>query len=103
MTSVDSLPARHLPVPFTQVVAPVSLSVLASAQLERGAPRRQRVAPATLECSGLVLLPDGGPAVGAVVVSNAGGQAITRADGRFELELELAPDAVELEVTAVAN
>src|SRR5262245_38675405 len=36
---------------------------------------------------GLVLEPDGAPAVGAVVVTSAGGQAVTDADGAYRLEV----------------
>jgi len=50
---------------------------------------------------GLVLAPDGGPAAGAVVVSNAGGHAVTDATGRFRLEVAVGWEATELGITAV--
>ena len=50
---------------------------------------------------GSVLQPDGSPAVGAVVVSSAGGAAVTDAEGSYRLELQV-PLAVEsVQVTAV--
>ena len=53
--------------------------------------------------TGRVYLPDGSPAVGAVVVTSAGGQAVTGADGSFTLAVELPIDVECLEVTAVAD
>ncbi len=53
--------------------------------------------------TGTVLLPDGRPALDAVVVSSAGGSAVVGQDGAFLLELEVDPAAADVEVTAVAN
>jgi hypothetical protein len=51
---------------------------------------------------GRVLLPDGEPAGRAVVVSSAGGECVTAADGSFELEVEVPLEAKSVQVTAVA-
>jgi len=50
---------------------------------------------------GQVLGPDGAPAAGAVVVTSAGGQAVTAPDGAFSLEVALPPEAESVRVTAV--
>jgi hypothetical protein len=49
---------------------------------------------------GRVLTPDGRPACNAVVVSSAGGQAVTGADGRFELAVDVPHAAACVDVTA---
>ena len=49
---------------------------------------------------GFVLDPSGAPAEGAVVVSSAGGRAVTDAAGSYRLELELPLDARTVQVTA---
>jgi len=53
--------------------------------------------------TGRVQRPDGTAASGAVVVSSLGGKAVTAPDGRFELALEVPPDAPAFHVTAVAT
>src|SRR5262245_37656835 len=50
---------------------------------------------------GFVLGPDGNPAEGAVVVSSAGGQAVTDVAGRYQLEIEVPIDATSVQLTAV--
>jgi len=50
---------------------------------------------------GRVLGPDGTPAAGAVVVTSAGGRAVTDAAGAFSLEVEVPVDAESVRVTAV--
>ena len=45
--------------------------------------------------------PGGAPAEGAVVVSSAGGQAVTGQDGRYRLEVLLPVDSESVEITAV--
>jgi hypothetical protein len=50
---------------------------------------------------GQVIGPDGAPAAGAVVVSSAGGQAVTDAEGAFSLEVEVPVGADSVRVTAV--
>jgi len=57
--------------------------------------------PTVLE--GFVLAPDGAPAEGAVVLSSAGGQAVTDHAGNFRLELSLPLDAESLQLTAVGQ
>ena len=47
--------------------------------------------------------PAGGPAEGAVVVTSAGGQAVTNADGSFRLEVRVTPEAMTLQITAVGR
>jgi hypothetical protein len=55
-----------------------------------------------LVLTGQVLRPDGAPAGGAVVVTSAGGRAVTRTDGSYEIEVELPLGAESVQVTAVA-
>ena len=65
---------------------------------------RERVAPRpSTRLVGCVLAPDGRPAPGAVIVSSAGGEAVSGPDGSFELVVELPPEAESVEVTAVAS
>ena len=52
---------------------------------------------------GFVDAPDGTPAVGAVVVSSAGGQTVTDARGGFRLEAEVPVDATSVQVTAAGR
>jgi len=52
---------------------------------------------------GRVLDPDGSPAVGAVVLTSAGGRASTDEFGAFYLEVELGSGVEELQVTAVRS
>jgi hypothetical protein len=50
---------------------------------------------------GSVLEPSGAPAAGAVVVSSAGGKAVTDRTGAFRLEVRVPLEAESVEVTAV--
>ena len=52
---------------------------------------------------GVVRLPDGTPATSAVVVSSAGGQAVTDEDGRFLLSARVPITAQHIQVTAVGG
>ncbi len=52
---------------------------------------------------GRVLRPEGVPAGGAVVVTSAGGRAVTGADGSFEIALDATLAAERVEVTAVVD
>jgi hypothetical protein len=52
---------------------------------------------------GFVHSPDGTPAEGAVVVSSAGGQAVTDAGGRFRLEVRSFLGAESVQITAVGR
>jgi HYR domain-containing protein len=52
---------------------------------------------------GFVLEPDGTPAVGAVVVSSAGGEAVTDRRGHYRLEVEVPLEAERVQVTAVGG
>jgi len=49
---------------------------------------------------GRVLGPGGAPASGAVVVTSAGGQAVTNAEGCFSVEVDLPAEAERVRVTA---
>jgi hypothetical protein len=55
----------------------------------------------TLE--GFVLEPDGAPAVGAVVVSSAGGRAAADVAGHYRLEVAVPLGATSVQVTAVSR
>ncbi len=50
-----------------------------------------------------MLAPDGARAEGAVVVSSAGGQAVTDGSGRFRLAVQVPRDAQSVQVTAVGR
>ena len=52
--------------------------------------------------TGQVLGPDRAPAEGAVVVTSAGGRAVTGVDGSYEIEFDLPLGADSVQVTAVA-
>src|SRR5262245_19398896 len=52
---------------------------------------------------GIVLGPDRAPAVGAVVVTSAGGKAVTDQDGSYRLEVHAPLEAESVQVTAVAR
>src|SRR5262245_61988755 len=56
-----------------------------------------------LTLEGFVLSPDGSPAEGAVVVSSAGGRAVTNVAGNYRLEVEVPLEATSLQVTAVGG
>ena len=57
--------------------------------------------PAAFTFEGVVHLPNGTPAEGAVVVSSAGGQTVTGADGNFRLEARVPVDAENVQITVV--
>src|SRR6185503_4148795 len=72
-----------------------------TATLERLGGERSSTAKVTLE--GFVLGPDGSPAEGAVVVSSAGGRAVTDGAGSYRLEVEVPLDAERVQLTAVGR
>ena len=80
--------------------------VLARSASSQGAPGVQpaaRVAHAAsrpVVFEGFVLEPDGAPAEGAVVVSSAGGTAVTDWRGRYRFEAEVPREAESVQVTA---
>jgi hypothetical protein len=87
-----------------------ALALLSPFQLARSAPGHAAShdvvdvhATAPLVFEGFVLEADGSPAVGAVVVSSAGGRAVTGPDGRYRLEARVPLDAHEVEITAAAD
>jgi trimeric autotransporter adhesin len=57
----------------------------------------------TARLVGRILDADGAPAAGAVVVSSAGGKAVTDEDGGFSLQVELPVEAESVQVTAVRS
>jgi hypothetical protein len=65
-------------------------------------PASQEAAALVETFAGRVLLPGGEPAAGAVVVTNAGGQAVAAADGGFALAVELPREVDGVRITAVA-
>src|SRR5262245_50778153 len=52
---------------------------------------------------GFVLAPDGSPAENCVVVSSAGGKALTDFAGRYRLEVHAPREATSLELTAAGD
>jgi hypothetical protein len=92
----------------------LSLAMIGSFVLGRSAPAQSRAhrehdpriadAPTLpVVLVGIVLEPSGAPAAGAVVVSSAGGKAVTGFDGRYRLEVQVPVDAESLQITAVAD
>src|SRR5262245_22086803 len=79
----------------------------ATAQGELDGPRApvvdEQVSQTRVTLEGYVLTSDGSPAEGAVVVSSAGGKAITDAAGRYRLEVDVPLEATSVEVTAVGS
>ncbi|NOT29319.1 MAG: hypothetical protein HOP15_02590, partial [Planctomycetes bacterium] len=61
---------------------------------------KNALAPTVFE--GFVLEPDGDPAAGAVVVSSAGGKAVTDWSGNFRFEVCVPVEAESIQITAVA-
>src|SRR5262245_21445207 len=72
-------------------------------ELQPAAPLQQVAADLRVQVvlEGLVYEPDGTPAVGAMVVSSAGGKAVTDGDGWDRLALEVPFAAESVQVTAV--
>jgi hypothetical protein len=66
-------------------------------------PERHETQTVTTRLSGTLVDPRGSPLARAVVVSSAGGQAISGADGSFRLSVMLAPSASSLRVTAASG
>lgn len=56
-----------------------------------------------LELEGAVFGPDGNPVEGAVVVSSAGGKAVTDASGSYRITVEVPDEASSVQVTAVSG
>jgi hypothetical protein len=56
-----------------------------------------------LVCEGVVLEPDGTPAAGAIVVTSAGGKAVTDGDGHYRLQTRVPVDARTIRVSAVGR
>ena len=66
-------------------------------------PEAGRDSPARVTLEGFVLAPGGSPAEGAVVVSSAGGRAVTDVAGNYRLVVEVPFDAASVQVTAVGR
>lgn len=72
-------------------------------RIERDARIERAPSPATVAFEGFVLGPDGGPAAGAVVVSSAGGKAVTELDGHYRLAAAVPLEAESVQITAAAG
>src|SRR5687768_2304339 len=86
---------------FPALASVVLLHLCSRGELAPFASASAQGEPAPATFAGSVLAEDGLPAEGAVVVTSAGGQAVTGADGAFRIELALPLDAREVQVTAV--
>src|SRR5262245_8038728 len=95
------------PLDLARFSAVVGLAVLlqgsVAGQEQQGT--RRSPADADLESRTAILIgrvvgPDGAPVAGAVVVTSAGGQAVTDARGAWGLEVQVSLDAVSVQVTA---
>ena len=86
------------PVALAQSVLPVELGP--EIEQREGIPSSDFVA---ITFEGFVGAPDGTAAEGAVVVSSAGGQAVTDALGSFRFEADLPLDATSVRITAVGR
>jgi len=84
--------------PRVEVLDPGVLSREPGARVAEG---EERLVPTVFE--GFVLEPDGAPAEGAVVVSSAGGKAVTDQAGNFRLEVGVPLDAESVQLTAVGR
>jgi hypothetical protein len=71
------------------------------ARAERIEVARSRCLPVVFE--GFVLEPDGTPAEGALVVSSAGGEAVTDARGSFRLAVQVSIEAECIQVTSIGR
>ena len=84
--------------PFAQRTLPTSVSP--------GHARTETVSSAespAFTFIGVVNEPDGTPAEGAIVVSSAGGKAVTGAEGSFRLEVRVPSDSESIQLTAVGR
>src|SRR5688500_12630146 len=70
---------------------------------EVGLERTGPLESGSLAFEGIVYEPSGAPAEGAVVVSSAGGQAVTGWNGTYRLETRMPPEADIVEITAVGR
>src|SRR5262245_7315348 len=83
------------------VLESLVLARSASAQRNPGNQHAAGVASRSVVFEGFVLAPDGGPEEGAVIVSSAGGGAVTDRNGRYRLEVDVPLEAESVEITAV--
>ncbi len=89
-------------------LAALALGLSASAQgvlpVEPGlAPSEDTGSSMPVAFEGFVFEPSGAPAEGAVVVSSAGGQAVTDRNGRYRLEARVPIDAQRVQITAAGR
>jgi len=102
----DEVPARRtlLATCLAAVVLAVPRPAQGNAPSEAGATRDPVASPgASAVFEGTVLAPDGAPARGAVVVSSAGGRAVTDASGRYRLEVVPPLAAEPVRVSALGS
>ena len=89
--------SRRIEVVSTMLVAALVMGRAAPAQ---GVPSTESV---VFTFEGFVVALDGLPAEGAVVVSSAGGQAVTDAGGSFRLEAQVPLDAESIQISAIGR
>src|SRR5262245_16654892 len=98
--------SRSIPTPWPLLLASFVLGHAAPAQDPPRADRTGQVEghpTGLLVLDGIVLAADGSPAEGAVVVSSAGGKAITDGDGSYRLEVDVPREATSVQLTAVGR
>jgi hypothetical protein len=82
----------------------LALGSISGAQVRAAAPHGpESPLRAALVLEGSVLDAQGAPAEGAVVVSSAGGKAVTDVAGRYRLEVEVPLEATSVQVTAIGG
>src|SRR5262245_37262402 len=90
-------------------VSAAVLGVVPRAQERAAIPSAKRTAPEVdhgphkMVLEGFVLGPDGNSAEGMVVVSSAGGRAVTDAAGNYRFEVAAPSEATSVQVTAVSS
>ena len=93
--------AARFPLILGLIVAPTD--VLLEAQTLRTEDGRAHAFEAGFALEGRILLHEGKPCRGAVVTSSAGGRALTDADGRYTLSIDVPADAHRVQVIAVGG
>jgi hypothetical protein len=72
-------------------------------RVAHGARLEKRASFVPVVFDGIVLGPDGSPALGAVVTSSAGGRTVTALDGSYRLEVQVPRDAERVQITATTE
>ena len=88
---------------FTALVLARSPLAQGDPLIERGTPVEVSTGSKLVVFEGVVLGPDGAPAPGAVVVSSAGGRAVTGLDGGYRLELQVPVESESVQITAIGS